>query len=215
MRQKLSASIQKALFRTKWLALSEQSESNGFSLVEAILASAVFGLLLAGLTGSLVYGQESAIIAGSRARAAMLAEEGLEAVRNVRDSGFSNLVDGTYGLSFAGNTLVLANTPDLSSDFLREITVSTVDQNTKSISVRITWKQNEQRNGEIILDSTLTNWKRAGVVETCNSYAISQGFSSGVCRANANACGKKNTHLPEGDMYCTEKNNADTCCAIP
>jgi type II secretory pathway pseudopilin PulG len=205
MRQKSSALIQRALFRTNY----------GFSLVEAILASAVFGLLLAGLAGSLVYGQESTVIAGSRARALMLTEEGLEAVRNVRDSGFSNLTDGTYGLDIAGGTLVLSNTPDSSSGFFREITVSTIDQSTKNVSVKVTWKQNEQRNGEVMVSSILTNWTRASVVETCNSYAVSQGYTSGVCRPSANACGRRNTHLPEGDTYCTGGANSDTCCAVP
>ena len=39
----------------------------------------------------------------TRARAATLADEGLEAVRNIRDANFSNLTDGTFGLTTTGN----------------------------------------------------------------------------------------------------------------
>ena len=74
------------------------SLSKGFSLVEVILSSAVFALLVTALVGAYLYGQESTALAGNRARAVMLAEEGLEATRNIRDGGFNDLGVGIHGL---------------------------------------------------------------------------------------------------------------------
>src|SRR3989344_2787064 len=75
----------------------------GFSLVEVILSTSVFVLLVTALVGAYLYGQESTALAGNRARAALLAEEGLEAARNIRDAGFPNLTDGAYGLTTTSN----------------------------------------------------------------------------------------------------------------
>lgn len=72
---------------------SHISRYAGFSLVEVILSTAIFGLLVTTLVGGFLYGQEATFLAGSRARATMLAEEGIEAVRNIRDADFANLAD--------------------------------------------------------------------------------------------------------------------------
>ena len=71
--------------------------------MEVMLASAIFVLLVTALVGAYLYGQEATVLAGNRAQAVMLAEEGLEAVRNMRDFTFTALADGAYGLSTAGN----------------------------------------------------------------------------------------------------------------
>ena len=111
MKQKQLPSITKA-----WLITSR-----GFSLVEVILATSIFGLLITALVGSFLYGQEATMLAGNRARAVMLAEEGLEAVYNIQDENFANLVDGTYGLTVAGNQWTLSGASDQVEMFTRQI----------------------------------------------------------------------------------------------
>lgn len=132
--------------------------NRGFSLIEAILASAVFMLLVTALVGAYLYGQESTAIAGNRNRAVMLAEEGLEAVRNIRDAGFSNLTDGAYGLTAAGNRWNLSGLSDATDIFARQIIISSVDTRRKSVTSTITWQQNPQRSGTVSIVSKLTNW---------------------------------------------------------
>src|SRR3989338_1390661 len=117
----------------------------GFSLVEVILSSAIFVLLVTALVGAYLYGQESPALAGNRAGATMLAEEGLEAVRNIRDAGFSNLTDGDYGLTTAGNQWNLSGSQDTSDIFSRQIVISSVDAKRKSITANVSWQQNSQR----------------------------------------------------------------------
>ena len=133
----------------------------GFSLVEVILSSAVFVLLVTALVGAYLYGQEATALAGNRARANMLAEEGLEAVRNIRDANFANLTDGTYGLTTTGNQWNLSGSSDVTDIFTRQIVISTVDTKRKSVTANVTWQQNPQRSGAIFFITYLTNWIRA------------------------------------------------------
>lgn len=130
----------------------------GFSSVEALLAAAIFALLVTALVGVFLYGQEATALAGSRARASFLAEEGLEAARNIRDAGFSNLVDGTYGVTTASNQWNLSGSPDVTDIFTREVVVSTIDAKTKELTSTVTWQQNAQRTGAVSFVTRLSNW---------------------------------------------------------
>ena len=157
------------------------SNHSGFSLVEVLLAVSVFGLLVTGLVGGLIYGQQSTAIAGMRSRAAMLADEGLEAVRNIRDENFSNLTDGTYGLTTTGNQWNLSGTSDTTDIFTRQIVISAVDANRKQLTSTISWQQNPQRAGQIQLVTYPTNWRATvSTPTTCGEYAAGQANASGT-----------------------------------
>jgi len=140
--------------------------NKGFSLVEVILSSAVFVLLVTALVGAYLYGQEATALAGNRARANMLAEEGLEAVRNIRDggSGINNLTDGTFGLSTTGNQWNLSGSSDITDIFTRQIVISAIDAKRKSVTANVTWQQNPQRTGTVSLSSRFSTWQ-------CNDQA--------------------------------------------
>ena len=143
----------------EWLTTNQK----GFSLVEAILSSAVFVLLVTALVGAYLYGQESTALAGNRARATMLAEEGLEVVRNIRDAGFgiSNLTDGTFGLSTTSYQWNLSGSSDATDVFTRQVVISTIDAERKLITANVTWQQNPQRTGLVSSSSYLSAWQCA------------------------------------------------------
>ncbi len=134
-----------------------------FSLTEIILASAVFGLLVTALVGSYLYGQEATALAGNRARAVLLAEEALEAMRNIRDPAFVNLTDGTYGLVTTGNQWAVSGAQDTTDIFTRNINIVSVDSKRKNITANVTWQQNVQRTGTVSLVTRLTNWIALGI----------------------------------------------------
>ena len=131
---------------------------NGFSLIEVLLAGTLFALLTTALVGAYLYGEEATVLALNRARATMLAEEGLEAVRNIRDALYANLIDGTYGLSLASGQWSLVGTPDSTDIFTRQIVIAPAGVNRKSVSVNVTWQQNPQRSGNVSALTRLTNW---------------------------------------------------------
>lgn len=133
----------------------------GFSLVEVLLAVSVFGLIVTALVGGLIYGQQSTALAGNRARATMLAEEGLEAVRNIRDENYANLTHGAKGLAISSDQWVFSGASDITDIFTRSIVIAPVgaDDNKKKVTVSVTWPQNPQRTGTVSLVSRLTNWQ--------------------------------------------------------
>ena len=143
--------------RKAWSA----TRAKGFSLVEVILSSAVFVLLVTALSGAYLYGQESTALAGNLARASMLTEEGLEAVRNIRDggNGVANLLNGTYGLTTTGNIWNLSGSSDTNGIFTRSVTISNVDSKRKLVTSNVTWQQNGQRTGIASASTYLTVWQ--------------------------------------------------------
>ncbi len=213
MKQEPSQSTKK-----EWLITEYQQ---GFSLVEVILSIAVFALLITTLIGAYFYGQESTALAGNRARAVMIAEEGLEAVRNIRDEDFSNLEDGTYGLNISNNAWVLSGLSDNVDIFTRQIEISPIDGDRKEVTSTVTWQQNPQRSGIISVETYLTNWQKSVVVgppppSDCSIFCQDNGYSGGVCRPNPISCAvNQEVYEPDGDIYCTESPSADTCCCIP
>ena len=117
-------------------------KSDGFSIIEAILAASLFLLVASAFAGALIYGQQSLFSAGSRSRAVFLAEEGLEAVPTLRDADFSNLDDGTKGLTIEDGTWKLTDQPQSIDIFTRWIEISTIDEKTKEIRSTVSCQWN-------------------------------------------------------------------------
>jgi Tfp pilus assembly protein PilV len=143
----------------------------GFSLVEVILASSVYVLIITTLVGAYLYGLESTALSGNRAHAVMLAEEGLEATRNIRDVNYANITDGTYGIATSGNQWTLSGSSDTKGIFTRTVTITSVDAERKDISSQVSWQQNPQRTGDVTLTSRLNNWRSISGPSTCANQA--------------------------------------------
>ncbi len=134
----------------------------GFSLVEALLSSAIFGLAVMSLIGVMAYAQEGAYSAGSRSRAVLLADETLEATRNIRDGGFINVTAGDHGLSSAGASWSFNGLVDVIGNSTRKISIADQDPWTKIATATITWQQSLSRSGSIEIATRLKNWRSAG-----------------------------------------------------
>lgn len=135
-------------------------DQHGFSPVEVLLAATVFGFLATALIGAIIYGRSSTVNAGERARAVQLADEGIEAVRNIRDAGFANissLVANPYGLSQSGNQWTIVGAPDTVGIFTRQITFTSVDSVRKTVTVTVSWPQGNGTSS-VSTTSRLTNW---------------------------------------------------------
>ncbi len=140
------------------LIVRELSTTNGFSLIEVLLASSIFALLVTAVVGSLIYSQESDYIAGNRIRANLIAEESLEITRNIRDDSFSNLIDGDHSFSTSSGAWELSSSTNVIDIYTRYINISTVDANTKKIQSYVTWQDNERRNATATAITYLTDW---------------------------------------------------------
>jgi type II secretory pathway pseudopilin PulG len=131
----------------------------GFSIIELILAASIFSLTISAFAGAVIYGQTGSIQPGNRARAIFLAQEGLEAVRNIRDNNFSNLNGGSYGIEIQNDRWELVADPDVIDNFFtREITISVVDEDTLSVTSGISWEEMFRGESNVVLTTYLTNW---------------------------------------------------------
>ncbi|MEK7608460.1 MAG: hypothetical protein AAB495_02685 [Patescibacteria group bacterium] len=140
----------------------------GFSIIEALLAGALFTLIASAFIGAVVYGEESTQLSGELSRGATIAEEGIEATRNIRDNAFSSLTAGNNGLAISGNQWIFSGVQDVVDIFTRKINVApnSLGSGSRSVSVSTTWTQTQQRGGSINISSYLTNWRgcRGGIL---------------------------------------------------
>ena len=139
----------------EWLNTNSRT---GFSLVEVLLSAAMLAFLVTAMVGALIVGRESVATSGAQNRAVLLAEEGLEAARDVRKDAYANLTDGTHGLAMTANKWVFSGTSDTTDIFTRVITVSAAGTDRKQVVSTITWQQTASRTGIVTLTTYLTNW---------------------------------------------------------
>lgn len=154
--------------------------AQGFLLVEVLLSSSLFIILVTGFAGVFYYGQQASILSGNRSKAVMYAEEGQEAVRSMKNINFANLADGVYGLTYSNNAWSFSGAQDTQGQFTRKATVSTIDANRKSVTIAVTWQEAQGRNGTVSIASRLTNWKtilNLGPGLMVNKIVINHGLS--------------------------------------
>ena len=194
------------------------TELAGFSTVEALFAAAIFGLLVTAFVGAYLFGQEATALAGRRARAVLLAHEGLEATRNIRDAAFANLTDGVHGLAISGNRWLFSGVSDGTDIFTRQITITPLsDSNHKTVTATVTWQQNPQRTGSVSITTHFTNWlsSHGSGSSSCSQFCQNIGtYNDGTCRKGAAQC-TANGETPEsgGNPLCTHSDGGVCCCA--
>lgn len=136
---------------------------SGSLLLEAILAIGVFGLFLAAVGLTLLYGQENSISGGDRVRGISMAQEVLEASRSVRDVGFSPITVGQHGIALDANQRwSLSGTQSTrSGGYVVDVTVTSLGSDWVRLQARSRWKHGYTRSGSVLLTTELTDWRAA------------------------------------------------------
>ncbi|MFC1645111.1 hypothetical protein ACFL08_03720 [Patescibacteria group bacterium] len=188
----------------------------GFSLIEILLTISILILIFSALVGALIYGREGSFIAGERSKAVLLAEEGLEAVRNIRDFDFSLLAEGTYGLAITDDKWRLTSSADVTDGFTREIDISSGGDNRRTVTSTVVWQQNEQRAGTVSALTYFHNLNNVKDNPSCAPYCQDNGYADGICRENTVQCaGNSEIYESGGDDDCVGGASMDTCCCVP
>lgn len=151
---------------------------NGFGLIEILIVGAVMAIGFVGLVSFLVNSQSLTFQATRNTEAAALAEEGMEAVRSMRDESWATNIavlsaGTTYYPVISGSEWTLSTTnpgvidnlytrtaaiEDVNRDASDDIASSgTADPNTKKVTVVVTWKEN-QINKNVTLTTYITNF---------------------------------------------------------
>ncbi len=155
------------------------------------------------------------------------AEEGFEAVKAIRDRGWDNLSNGTFGLEWNGQEWVFSGSADQRDKFSRSVTIETAqrdgqgnlttsgtsDSETKKIRVEVWWTGNTNETNQIEVEGYLTNWRQAklggsGVssLTSCSDACQNASYGSGSCR---NSCQSGEDEVIGFQLYC---NNQVCCC---
>ncbi|KPJ85933.1 hypothetical protein AMJ57_01315, partial [Parcubacteria bacterium SG8_24] len=147
--------------------------SRGVSILEALLSLAIFGILAAGVLIFVIGPLDFAGGSGQRERAVFLAEEGIAAVRSVRNDGWTGLAAGTYGLSKSTGKWAFSGTSDITDIFTREIVVEAVnrdvsgdivtsggtpDPRTRRVTSRVSWNPPLGVAQSVELSAYLSDW---------------------------------------------------------
>lgn len=137
------------------------SKQKGFSLLELVLAIAIFSLGSIAMATLIIDSNLSTKMAIERTEAIFYAKEGLEAVRSVRDSDWADLDAGNYGLNFeAEGSWRLINDPDLiNNKYTRTVSISDRSLDTKDVVSTITWDVTPSREASVSLTTILGNWR--------------------------------------------------------
>lgn len=165
--------------------MAQSGTNSGFSLLEVLLAASLFSVFVGAFTVTLILGQETAATSGERARAVELANEGIEAARNLRDASptdpFSSLPTGTHGLALSGGVWTLSGSSDTTGIFTRELAIASADSNTRQVTTTVTWDQTQARSGETVsLVSYLTDWlvsAESSLIRATEYYVEDGNFS--------------------------------------
>jgi type II secretory pathway pseudopilin PulG len=213
--------------------------SAGQSIIEVMVAVAILTIIAATGVVAILGSLNTTRLAEEETQATTYAMEGVEAVQSIRNQDWDNITAGTYGLAKSGNVWSFSGSsddPDGTAKFTRVVTVADVsrdsngaivtsggtdDEETKQLTVVVSWNFNAARANSVDMVSLVTNWQKsrttpgagAPEVSTCSAYCPLVGFSSGTCRANPNQCSNNGeSYKPPGDQYCTGGASVDTCC---
>jgi Tfp pilus assembly protein PilV len=129
----------------------------GQSLIEVILAVALLAIFASSLS---VYlnNQLAYMTRGQSALEAIyLAQEGLEASRSIRDTGWESLATGTHGLLYNG-VWSFFDTEEIIGNFTRRILVADISENERSVISWVSWPGTTALRS-IMLATNLSNWR--------------------------------------------------------
>lgn len=150
----------------------------GSLLIDALLATSIFGVLILAFSSGIMQGQLGTVEGSNRIRALYLAEEGLEAVKWVRDKvdgagdniGYDELfgsspgyaLDTAHGIKLVSNDWEMQDSTPTTIDgfFTRSIRFTDYfgDSNKRLVESIVSWEGMKGWNN-IVLTSTLSNWQ--------------------------------------------------------
>ncbi|MBN1617773.1 hypothetical protein JW887_00320 [Candidatus Dojkabacteria bacterium] len=133
--------------------------NSGFSIVEVIVGISVFAMISLSLISAFIFGQDSIIYSGKRARATFLAQEGINAVKSISGKYWNVLDFDQTGLEANSNqwTFLGEGTTETIGDYQRIVSFQEVCRDTtdlivdcpgdyvdlhmKKVTVSITWQE--------------------------------------------------------------------------
>ncbi|MFW0837992.1 MAG: LamG-like jellyroll fold domain-containing protein [Candidatus Komeilibacteria bacterium] len=145
----------------------------GFSLIEVIVAMGIFSMMVATIASVTGMTYLSEYQASNKTAAQGYANAGLEAVKAIRDRGWSELLIGQHGLDSSAGYWQWSGDSDSWDKYTRQIMIGEVyrdasgnivdsggslDQHTKLVEVLVTWPVGTAGDDSLYLSTYFTNW---------------------------------------------------------
>ncbi|HRY31057.1 MAG TPA: type II secretion system protein [Candidatus Paceibacterota bacterium] len=137
-----------------------RNKNSGFSLIEIIVSFSIFSLfanIIFNLTSNSTRQYNHA---ENINQAALLADQTLEAVRNIRDENFDNLAVGIFDISSTTGEWAFTESFSPIGTFNRQIEILDIEENQKQVDVLITWADSSSPGNQFEISSIFTNWRK-------------------------------------------------------
>jgi len=131
------------------------NEKQGQSLIEILLAVAVFTLGVVTIGFLVLESFASMRFAQDSVAARLLAQEGLEAVRAIRDDSYGLLEAGMYGLARTDAGWEFTSSSDTYGKFQRSVILTQASEEVFEVTSLVQWD-----NSELSLSTSLSNWRQ-------------------------------------------------------
>lgn len=176
------------------------TKQSAFSLVEILIAIAMFAIF----STSIVYLSLDTVDRDSKTQldneALLYAQEGIEAMRNMRDRDYLSLANGDHGLQLSGDEWAFIAAPeDIDGLFERIITIEdvyrdvnndiaetgTFDPDTKKVISQVDWLWRGTLDRSIELTTYLSNWTGDDWIQTtCTEFTAGTFTDSEILASN-------------------------------
>lgn len=158
--------------------MNQTINQRGQSLIEVIVALGIFTVSLAASFQLFFGGQNLSSGSVNTELALNYAQEGIEAVRTIRDRSWAELTAGDHGLEFNGYEWMFgsSSTSDSKDIFTRTVFVYDVAENIKIASTTISWLDGGSTKTLVIVEE-LTNWE-SPLQTSCKTQPLSGNWAT-------------------------------------
>ena len=136
-------------------------KEEGQSFIELIVASGIFLIIVGGIAYVILTTYVLNEEARDRTQALLIAQEGLEAARSIRDNNFGALRGGDHGVTLSPDKKwVFSGTSDLvQNKFTRTVAIADLAAERKKITSRVSWNFRGGSGRNVELVTFLSNWQ--------------------------------------------------------
>jgi prepilin-type N-terminal cleavage/methylation domain-containing protein len=180
--------------------MKKTKEKKGFSLIEVILAIAIFAMFATAVLSLSVDTARRDIINTHRSNASLYVQEGLEAVKQMKSIDFDLINNGTYGLELENGAWSLtAEINPINNTYYRSLNISDVyrdndgnivdgglnlDPNLKKVVVKVEWNDNLTGYKDKEIVTYVSNWRSTDfTINSCDGFNAGTYISAEVITA--------------------------------
>ncbi len=162
----------------------------GSGLVEAVIAIAIFVASI-GTIAALVIGAGTVQRRGvEREKALLLAEEGIEAVRSIRDRSWASMVTGTRGVVVSStNMWEFFGSSDVTDGYTRTVQIAASGTTAYRVTSTVSWAFSGAVSGTVSLATVLSDWQTSYDPGGGDTGCSPANWATSLLRATVNLSG--------------------------